>query len=228
VRFRLARAIAERGACGELIAQLAASRIAAPEARRRCRRALASYVAGALLMPYDAFWAAARQRRHDLELLALQFNVSFEQVCHRLTTLRRPLQEGVPVHFLRVDIAGNISKRFGGSGLRLPRYGGTCPRWAIHAAFLTPGRVAAQVARMPDGQTFLFVARTTATAAPHGEPCTHHAVMIGCEIGNAGAFVYADGLDLAAHAVPVGVTCSQCPRTNCRQRAFEQAVVASF
>ena len=80
--------------------------------------ALANYFAGALLMPYTPFLEAARAERYDIELLAHRFRASFEQVCHRLTALRRPGAEGVPLHFLRIDIAGNISKRFSGSGIR--------------------------------------------------------------------------------------------------------------
>src|SRR4029077_18355354 len=119
---------------------------------RRSRRAA--------LMPYDAFLAPARGERYDTELLGHRFRSSFEQTCHRLTTLRRPGAEGIPFHMLRVDVAGNMSKRFSASGLHVPRFSGACPRWNVFGAFLTPGVIHTQLSQMPDGQIFFGVART--------------------------------------------------------------------
>src|SRR5216684_2148197 len=109
-----------------------------PESAKLCRIALASYFGAALLMPYDDFLRVAEQVRYDIELLQHHYTASWEQVCHRLTTLRHPSRLGVPFHFVRVDIAGNISKRFSGTGIRFARFSGSCPRWDVHAAFLTP------------------------------------------------------------------------------------------
>ena len=81
------------------------------ESRSLARVALANYFAGAVLMPYEPFLDAARTERYDLELLGHRFRTSFEQVCHRLTTMRRPGNEGIPLHLIRIDVAGNISKR---------------------------------------------------------------------------------------------------------------------
>jgi len=172
-------------------------------------------------MPYGSLLEAAADLRHDLARLGARFDCSFEQVCHRLATLRRPGAEGVPIHFLRTDIAGNISKRFSGSGLRLPRYGSACPRWVIHEAFTTPGRLAVQVAALPDGERYLFVARAEVPVERFGQ-C--HAVMIGASLRAAQRFVYADGLDLGAPsaATPVGITCRQCPHEACASRAAER------
>src|SRR5262249_40248310 len=149
------------------------------------------------------------------------FDASFEQVCHRLATLRRPSAEGIPVHFMRTDIAGNISKRFSASGLRLPRYGGACPRWIVHHAFATPGRIVSQVARLPDGDGYLLIARAEVAAPGRG---ASDAAMVGAALADARRFVYADGIDTdaAAIAVPVGITCRQCPRDDCSERAFER------
>jgi predicted transcriptional regulator len=160
----------------------------------------------------------------DVLEIARAFDVSFEQACHRLTTLRRPGLEGVPLHFLRVDIAGNISKRFSASGLTLPRYGGACPRWIVHHAFAMPGRVLTEVASLPDGETYLFIARADPPQRDGGVEETTHAVMIGASIAYAGRFAYADTLNLASPrvAVPVGVTCRLCPRDDCAQRAFDR------
>ncbi|WP_421724068.1 helix-turn-helix domain-containing protein [Bauldia sp.] len=222
VRFRLARLIGEleHGDIIDDLAQDAAA--AAPASAATLRRALANYFAAALIMPYELFIETANSTRHDIRLLVARFDSSFEQVCHRLATLRRPGTEGVPIHFLRSDIAGNISKRFSASGLRLPRYGSACPRWIIHRAFATPGRIISQVAALPDGEAYLFIASTCMPSDVDMD--SHHAVMIGANIADARKFVYADSYDLddLGHATPVGVTCRQCPRDDCTYRAFEK------
>jgi predicted transcriptional regulator/transcriptional regulator with XRE-family HTH domain len=228
MRFRLARLIGELEYPDLLDDLSAAARLSATsDTTSRLKRALANYFAGALVMPYAAFRDAAERSRHDIHRLGTRFNAGFEQVCHRLATLRRPGAEGVPLHFLRTDIAGNISKRFSASGLRLPRYGGACPRWIIHHAFSSPGRVVTQVARLPDGEAYLFIASTCTPPLERIQFSSHHAVMIGTGIADAGRFVYADGLDLddLDHAVPVGVTCRQCSRVGCAQRAFDRLAV---
>jgi predicted transcriptional regulator/transcriptional regulator with XRE-family HTH domain len=192
-------------------------------ARALAREVLGNYFAGALLMPYGPFMTAARAMRHDIELLQLRFGTSFEQVCHRLCSLHRPGEEGVPFHFLRVDIAGNIVKRFSASGLRIPRFGGACPRWNVHAAFMNPGRIDTQLAQLPDGSSYLFVARAQSRPGPgFRAPKSHHAILIGCETSFAEQLVYADGLDpgVPGAATPVGTHCRQCERADCAQRAF--------
>lgn len=222
-RFQAARQLGLLSCAAEIEERLAASDFAAPEARARAREVLGSYLAAALLMPYEAFLEAAGELRHDIELLQQRFGTSFEQVCHRLSTLQRPGAEGVPFHFLRLDIAGNIVKRFSASGLRLPRFGGACPRWNVHGAFMNPGRIETQVARLPDGATYLFVARAGTKPGPgFRAPKTHYALSIGCEVSFADRLVYADGLDIHDDqaAVPVGLHCRQCERRDCAQRAF--------
>jgi predicted transcriptional regulator/transcriptional regulator with XRE-family HTH domain len=193
------------------------------EARALARVALANYFAAALLMPYDAFLAGAKALRYDVELLGYRFGTSFEQVCHRLTTLHAPRAEGVPFHFLRIDLAGNISKRFSASGIQIARFAGACPRWNVHHAFQTPGMICKQVSRMPDGKVYFCVARTLqATHAGHGVPQAVQAVGLGCEVRYARELVYSDGVDLENldAAVPVGVTCRLCEHMGCTQRAF--------
>ena len=225
VRFRLARLVgtlAHRKVLDRLIDNAA---LTAGEASARLGKALASYFAGALIMPYMPFRTAADEMHFDIVRIGHRFDASFEQVCHRLTTLRRPGAESVPLHFLRTDIAGNISKRFSASGLRLPRYGGACPRWIIHHAFASPGRIVSQAGRLPDGETFFSIARADVHDAAGGSVAGHHAVMIGCAIEHAHRFVYADGVDLTAPrtVVPIGITCRQCPRETCGFRAFDRA-----
>lgn len=184
--------------------------------------ALANYFAGAFLLPYGAFLSAAEKLRYDIELLQQQFGASYEQICHRLTTLQKPGRSGVPLHLIRSDIAGNISKRFTVSGLRIPRYGNSCPRWVLHSAFLTPGIICPQISEMPDGGRYFSIARTvTKPSLGYTQPKRHYTISLGCDINHAHHLVYADGMNLAAPrtVVPVGVTCRLCERPNCAQRA---------
>lgn len=193
------------------------------EAHALGKVALANYFAAALLMPYESFLESAQALRYDIELLQHHFGASFEQVCHRLTTLQRPGRKGIPFHMLRVDIAGNVSKRFSLSGLRIPRYGGACPRWNVYAAFLSPGAINAQISVMPDKENYFCIARTVhARGGGYGAPQSILAIGIGCELGHAREMVYADGIDLdnPDRRIPAGVQCRTCERMDCRQRAF--------
>ena len=187
------------------------------------RSALANYFAGALIMPYDAFLEAARFSRYDIEMLEHRFGVTFEQACHRLTTLQRPGAKGVPFHMLRVDIAGNTSKRFSASGLRIPRHGGACPRWNVYSAFMTPGRIHTQLGIWPDGSSYFCIARSIRKrGGRYGVSESYYSIGLGCDASYAKELVYADGVDLTNpdKAVPVGTSCRICERMNCRQRAF--------
>lgn len=200
---------------------LAALAPTTPEAASLIRIGLLNYAAGALLMPYGAFLGAARALRYDAEMLAARFSVSFEQACQRLSTLQRPSERGVPFFFLRVDPAGNVSKRFSAAGFPFARYGGSCPRWVVHAAFATPGVMRVQVAQLPDGGTFLCFARTVARmAANWADPKPVHAIAMGCDIVHADEIVYADGLNIEHATVGIGLSCRLCDRQHCRSRAF--------
>jgi hypothetical protein len=194
-----------------------------PDSVALARVTLANYFAGALLMPYQTFREAARAERYDLEVLAHRFGTSFEQVCHRLTTLRRRGMEGVPFHMLRIDIAGNISKRFSGDGIRFARFSGACPRWNVHAAFLTPGMIRVQLSRMADGVLYFCVARTVRNdRGGYHAPHVVQSIGLGCRADHARELVYADGVDLAntEAAVTVGTTCRLCEHLDCAQRVF--------
>lgn len=210
--------------CREVIERcLDAARWATQESRALAFDALAHYVAGAVLMPYDQVLAAARELRHDIERLRRRFGVSFEQACRRLTALQRPGAKGVPFHMVKVDMAGNVTLRLGSSGFRVPRHGGTCALWNVHAAFLAPGVTRAQLSRMPEGAVYFSVARTVPSddAEVIRSP-RFSAIELGCDVSFARAMVYADGLDLSAHAaaVPIGTTCRLCERLDCHQRAL--------
>jgi predicted transcriptional regulator/transcriptional regulator with XRE-family HTH domain len=191
------------------------------EAAMLIRIGLLNYVAGALLMPYSAFLSAASALRHDMESIASRFGVSFEQACHRLSTLQRLGARGVPFFFLRVDPAGNVSKRFSAAGFPFARYGGSCPRWVVHTAFAQPNAVQVQIAELPDGAAFLCFARTVAPPSLRwGDPRPVHVVAMGCSLANAGEVAYADGLDLERARVGIGLSCRLCDRPDCHSRAF--------
>ncbi len=207
----------------ELIKKLVAdAKLSSPEAERLATIGLAGYFAGAVLMPYDRFLDAAKEFRYDIDFLQARFGASFEQVCHRLTTLQRAGARGVTFFFIRVDNAGNVSKRLSGAGFNFARFGGTCPRWIVHDAFQAPGRMFTQVAAMPDGTSYFTIARTADPAATgHHREAPRLAIAVGCEAKHAGQLVYADGVDLGNEDVitPIGVSCRVCERTDCNQRA---------
>jgi predicted transcriptional regulator len=210
--------------CREVMDSLALDdELSSDSASALARVVAANYFAAAVLMPYEPFLRAAKESRYDIELLAHRYGTSFEQVCHRLTTLRRPGSEGIPMHFIRIDIAGNISKRFSASGIRMPRFSGACPRWNVHAAFLTPAMFRVQLSRMPDGAVYFCVARTVRRdSGGYNMPHTVHSIGIGCEVHHARGMVYSDGMDLdnLAAATPVGVTCRTCEQLDCEQRVL--------
>ena len=193
--------------------------LASTAARTLCRVALANYFAGAMLMPYSQFLADARRWRYDIERLGGLYGTSFEQVCHRLSTLQRSGDKGVPFYFVRVDIAGNISKRQSATSFHFARLGGVCPLWNVHDAFSSPGTLLTQLARMPDGKTYLCLARTVfESGGSHLRPQRKFAIGLGCEISHAPQLIYSTGLENAVE--PIGVSCRVCERPDCPQRAF--------
>ncbi|MFG3101031.1 short-chain fatty acyl-CoA regulator family protein [Streptomyces sp. NPDC048182] len=186
------------------------------------RIGIANYFAAALILPYTAFHAVAEEARYDIERLSDHFGLGYETVCHRLSTLQRPRLRGVPFSFVRVDRAGNLSKRQSATGFHFSRAGGTCPLWNVYEAFATPGRIDVQIAEMPDGQRYLWTARAvTRHRGGWGQPGKTYAIGLGCEIRHAHRLVYSDGLDLGnvSAATPIGMGCRVCERLDCSQRA---------
>ncbi|MFF9718714.1 short-chain fatty acyl-CoA regulator family protein [Streptomyces sp. NPDC014603] len=186
------------------------------------RIGIANYFAAALVLPYSAFHTAAEEARYDIERLTDHFGLGYETICHRLSTLQRPRLRGVPFSFVRVDRAGNMSKRQSATGFHFSRAGGTCPLWNVYEAFAAPGRIHVQVSEMPDRQRYLWTARAvTRHRGGWGEPGRTYAVGLGCEIRHAHRLVYSDGLDLAnaSAATPIGMGCRVCERLDCSQRA---------
>lgn len=203
-------------------ATLDLARFQSDTARSIAKIGLANYFAGAALMPYARFLAAAQEARHDLEILANRFGASIEQVCHRLSTLQRPGAKGIPFFFVRVDQAGTITKRHSATRLQFARFGGACPLWNVHRAFETPGRFLRQLAETPDGVRYISLARDVSKpGGSFGAPVRRFAIALGCEVKHAGDLVYADDLDLrhARAFEPIGISCRICERTECHQRA---------
>jgi XRE family transcriptional regulator, fatty acid utilization regulator len=208
---------------GEVVEALVRDGGFAPgESRRLARIGLGNYFAGALVMPYSAFLQSAEELAYDVERLASRFGVGFEAACHRLSTLQRPGAPGLPFFFVRVDRAGNVSKRHSAADFHFSRVGGTCPLWIVYEAFSQPDRVLAQIAGMPDGRNYFWIARRVVSGAVgHGRPQKTFAVGLGCDLRHAQRLVYSRGFNLAepAAATRIGLGCRVCDRRDCVQRA---------
>ena len=193
------------------------------DARGVARVGLANYFAGALLLPYLRFLDASESVRYDIDQLTRRFEVGFETICHRLSTLQRPSARGVPFIFVRTDRAGNISKRQSATAFHFSRVGGNCPLWVVHHAFSRPGQFLTQVAQMPDERTYFWIARTTTTEpSRYLGPDKSFAVGLGCDVAHAEKLIYSVGIDLTdpEAIVPIGAGCRICDRPVCPQRAF--------
>jgi len=219
--FQIAYQIAALG-LGDLVEdELGRASLRSLEAVNICRIGLLNYAAGALVMPYRRFLAEARRVRHDMERIALSFDVSLEQACHRLSTLQRPGERGLAFYFVRTDYAGNITKRHSATRFRFARFGGSCPLWNIHEAVGSPERFLVQLAEMPDGVRYLCVARSVIKPSGSYEaPQRRYVLGFGCEATDAREVVYGDGLDLSGPAAKIGVSCRICERDRCAQRSF--------
>jgi XRE family transcriptional regulator, fatty acid utilization regulator len=196
------------------------------ETSRLIKIHLANYFAGALLLPYGDFFAEVQRCRYDVALIAKAFASSWEMVAHRMCNLADPRRPGVPLHFLRVDVAGNISKRYSASGLHFPYAHGSCPKWAVHAAFMTPALITKQYSVMPDGASYFCFAKVISEPAQGSlVRGVNYAIGVGTGAEDAHHFVYADdlprprGTAIPPTAVPVGISCRFCERTDCNQRA---------
>ena len=123
------------------------ARFSTAEARSLARVSLGNYFAGALMFPYGRFLDAAEATGYDIERLQSRFGGSFEQICHRLSTMQRPGRPGIPFFFARTDIAGNILKRSSATRFQFSRLGGPCPLWSVYRTFASPGQILIQLAR---------------------------------------------------------------------------------
>ncbi|OBB80824.1 Cro/Cl family transcriptional regulator [Mycobacterium colombiense] len=195
------------------------------ESRTLARLGLANYFAAAAVLPYRQFHDVAENFRYDVERLSSFYSISYETIAHRLSTLQRPSMRGVPFSFVRVDRAGNMSKRQSATGFHFSSSGGTCPLWNVYETFANPGKILVQIAQMPDGRNYMWVARTVERrAARYGQPGKTFAIGLGCELRHAHRLVYSEGLDVSGEpgtvATPIGAGCRVCERDNCPQRAF--------
>jgi len=191
------------------------------EARQIAQMGLANYFAGALQMPYGAFLRAAEAARYDIEELGQAFGASLEQVAHRLSTMQRPRERGVPFFFARVDAAGTITKRHSATPLQFARFGGACPLWNVHRAFEARGEMIRQTAETPDGNRYLCLAWSAQKrVGGYRGTVRRYAYALGCEVSHIGKLVYGDDLDIArASFDPIGISCRICERRSCPQRA---------
>ena len=215
--------IAHEGAISEINNYLSKFSFPTEESKKLTQVALLNYCGAAILMPYADFHRECIKQKYDLELLQNTFATTFEQIAHRVTSLQDPKLPGIPFHFLRVDIAGNISKRFSLSGIEIPRYGGACPRWNVYSAFTRPGKIQAAVSKMSNGEKYVCIARTVEKGVGRfGENKSILSIGLGCEAKYAKDFVYTENLNIndKKTEIPIGVSCRTCDRLDCSQRAF--------
>lgn len=199
-------------------------------ARALFERHLTGYFAAALIMPYSRFLRACDATGYDLTVLQRRFGVSFEQLAHRLTTLQRVGQRGLPFFMARIDRAGQFSKRFvGASGTTLLDSDTSCPFWNVHQAFEQPDRLQVQqieLAGSDAAPSHWFTLARSITAADGAEGA-RFSVVVGIEARLAGELAHARGVDLdPARAQPVGLGCARCFRENCRQRSLPPRATA--
>ena len=222
-KLHAAAQIAQVGAAREIEDYLSSFKFPTEESKKLTRVALLNYCGAAILMPYKLFHKECKELKYDLELLQNTFATSFEQVAHRVTCLQDPELPGIPFHLLRVDIAGNISKRFSLSGIEIPRYGGACPRWNVYSAFSRPGVIQAAVSKMTNGEKYVCIAKTVEKGVGrYGQKKSMLSIGLGCEAKYAKEFVYTENLNLndKKTEIPIGVSCRTCDRLDCSQRAF--------
>jgi predicted transcriptional regulator/transcriptional regulator with XRE-family HTH domain len=223
--FQMAAELALLGYAAQIDAVIARAGFGEAEQIAQARIGMSNYFAGALVMPYAQFLRAAEHSAYDIDALAHRFGVGFEAVCHRLSTLARRSAPGLPFFFIRVDRAGNVSKRHSATDFHFSQVGGSCPLWIVYEAFNQPGRVLTQTARMPDGRRHFWLARQVSSGPiGHGQPRKTFAVALGCDLQHAERLIYTRGLDIQSpgNSVSIGPGCRVCPREDCMQRAFPQ------
>ncbi|PTQ12641.1 XRE family transcriptional regulator [Sphingomonas oleivorans] len=211
---------------GELDALVKGASFSERGAERLFRRAVTSYFAAALMMPYGRFLRACEATGYDVELLQRRFNAGFEMVAHRLTTLQRVGARGLPFFMLRIDRAGQVSKRYAGaSAAPLVEAGGRCPLWRLHNVFDRPGELVRQLVLLEDGSRWLTLARTVHSQVRSlGGVRAEFAIGLGIAADQASSLVHARGLDLGEQAAtPIGLGCRRCLRIDCPQRAVPPA-----
>jgi predicted transcriptional regulator/DNA-binding XRE family transcriptional regulator len=221
--FALAVQLALLEARSEIDALVRGAGLGDRVAERLFRRHLASYFAAAVVMPYARFLRACEGSGYDPDLLGQRFGAGFEQVAHRLTTLGRVGARGLPFFMIRIDRAGQSSKRFAGaSGSMLVGADGRCPLWALHHAFDRPDRTAVQLVELEDGERWLTASRMVVPQG-RGSLDAAFAVGIGLAAPLAEGLAIARGVDLTGRATGIGLGCRACLRPDCPQRSAPPA-----
>ncbi|MFS0773304.1 helix-turn-helix domain-containing protein [Sphingomonas sp. 1P08PE] len=223
--FAIAVQLAQLEARAEIEALARGAGLADRTAERLFRRHLAGYFAAAVLMPYARFLRACEATGYDLDLLQRRFGTGFEQLAHRLTTLGRVGARGLPFFMIRVDRAGQLSKRYAGaSGATLVAAAGRCPLWRLHHGFDRPDTTIVQLVELEDGERWLTLSRSVRPQGWRAEEVpAEFAVGLGVRADQAGALAAARGIDLAGRATPIGLGCRACLRADCRQRSHPPA-----
>jgi len=221
--FAVAAQLATLEAKAEIDALVRGAGFAARASERFFRRHLTSYYAAAVMMPYARFLRACEATGYDMELLQRRFGAGFEQVAHRLTTLQRVGARGLPFFMIRIDRAGQSSKRYAGaSGSPLVESDSRCPLWALHRAFDRPGEVVTQLI-VHEGTRWFSFARTVNPSGARGTGVRGGALFsvgLGVDAKLAAPLMLARGLDLLGGAAqPIGLGCRACVQPDCAQRA---------
>jgi predicted transcriptional regulator len=220
--FSAAFQLGQLEAKDEIEALIRGANFADRVSERLYRRHLTSSFAASLMMPYDRFLRACEATGYDVELLQRRFGAGFEQVAHRLTTLSRVGSRGLPFFMLRIDRAGQVSKRYAGaSASPLVEADGRCPLWDVHAAFDRPGTLMRQIVEIEDGSRWFTMSRTVSPQGGRvGQVRAQFAVGIGLDAALAAPLAASRGFDLKlGNATPVGLGCRACTRADCPQRA---------
>ncbi|WP_419808062.1 helix-turn-helix domain-containing protein [Sphingomonas sp.] len=227
--FALAFQIAQLEARGEVDALVRGAGMTDRIVERLLRRHLHGYFAAAVMMPYARFLRACETTGYDVDVLQRRFGAGFEQVAHRLTTLQRVGGRGLSFFMIRIDRAGQCSKRFvGASGTMLAEAEGRCPLWRLHRAFDRAADETLQLVELEDGSRWFTQARVV--QAPGGrsggaqaDVTAEFAVGIGLAADQARELSAARGTDLNGAATPIGLGCTACLRAGCPQRSAAPA-----
>ena len=224
--FAAAFQLAQIEAKAEIDALVSGAGFTERAGERLYRRHLTSYFAAAVMMPYARFLRACEATGYDIVLLQRRFGAGFEQIAHRLTTLQRVGARGLPFFMLRIDHAGQSSKRFAGaSASQLVESDRRCPLWHVHNAFDRPGQLIPHLVELEDASRWFTLSRTVhPQAGMSGAVNAEFAICLGLEAKLAAPLAAARGLELTTgNATPVGLGCPACTRAECPQRSAPPA-----
>ncbi len=226
--FAAAFQLAQLEAKAEIAALVKGAAFTDRASERMYHRHLTSYFAAAVMMPYARFLRACESTGYDLPLLQRRFGAGFEQVAHRLTTLQRVGARGLPFFMIRIDRAGQSSKRYAGaSASPLVETDRRCPLWALHQAFGLGQRIIRQIVTLEDESRWFTISRAvhpqsgiSNNSGTTGNSETEFVVGLGLDAKLAAPLTMARGVDLkTGAAVSIGLGCSNCTRHGCSQRS---------